>query len=103
MCISIVQSSFRSPKDALHLQHPVEARKDHRSMHMRRENTHIVHTDEEFLRIAGLRWRIGKSSQKVETSGTPGLMRISITAIWCSRVNIVPAEYHTVGLSLQYR
>ena len=69
-------------------------------MHIVCIGTYAVHTNEEGLRISGVRWGVRKSTQEVETSRTAGRVSRCITAIWHSRVHIIPAEYHTgcVGL-----
>ena len=63
-------------------------------------HTYIVDCESKGACVTGLRWGARKSTQEVETSRTPGHVSRCITAIWHSRVHIIPAEYHTgcVGL-----
>ena len=63
--------------------------------------TYTVDTNEEGLRITGLRWGINKSSQEVDTGCTPGCMSYCITAILHSRVDVIPAVNHTSCFGLQ--
>ena len=67
-----------------------------------RSYTYIVDCESKGTCVTGLRWGVRKSTQEVETSQTPagGSMVHCITAIWHSRIHIIPAEYHTgcVGL-----
>ena len=63
--------------------------------------TYTVDTNEEGLRIAGLRWGVNKSSQEVDTGWAPSCMLHCITAILSGRVVVIPAEYNTSCFGLQ--
>ena len=63
--------------------------------------TYTVHTNEEGLRITGLRWGVNKSSQEVDTGCTSGCMLYCITAILHGRVVVIPAVNHTSCFGLQ--
>jgi len=64
------------------------------------EYTYIVDCKSEGACVTGLRWGVRKSSQEVNTDRTPDHMSHCVTPIWCSRVIVIPAEYHpgSVGL-----
>ena len=66
----------------------------------KQKHTYIVDCECEGACVTGVRWHAAKSSQEVETDWASSRVLHCTTAIWHSRVHIIPAEYHTgcVGL-----